>query len=102
GRMVDPMHARSDEHTTGPRFDGGWDARVGVLEDRQAAGEPLVEDDRERRDAEERDAGEFCHVRYHCLDWVETKRRGVVDVEVGVVHAVNGPEHWHDVQETML
>jgi len=100
--MVDPMHVGSDEDPAETNLDRWRTTSVGVLEDRHARGERLVDEDSEGGQAEYCDRGERRAIRQQRLNGMETEGRGVVEVHVGVMHPVNGPEHRHRVEGTVL
>jgi len=100
--MVDPMHGGSDEDAPEPRFDGGGDLGIGMLEDRDAARNATVQQHTKRRQAAHSDGNQHGRVCEYRLDGVEAQAGGVVEVDVGVVDPVNRPKEWDGMENAVL
>ena len=100
--VVHAVHVRRDDQPSQHAVDPRRQPHVGVIEHRSCVEEDLEDQHRYRRRAKRRNDGELDHHRQHDLDRMKPRSRRHIELEIGVVHAMQPPKGWHRMEEHML
>ena len=101
-RMVDPVHVRRHEDAPERGIDPTGQAKVRVIEHGADVQEDLERHDRHRGGAEDDDERDLEGGGDQALQGVEAKPGGGVERGVGVVDAMEPPEHGHVMHQDVL
>ena len=96
------MHLRRDHEPARDRVEPRRQRHVAVVEHRRGVEQHLEDQHRERRHAERHDRRHLDRQREHDFERMEAHAGGHVDIEIGVVHAVQPPQHRHVMEDDML
>ena len=100
-RVVDAVHVGRDDEPAQRAVDQRQ-AHVAVVEHRGGVEQHLEDQHGNRRRAERDDHGQLDHHREQDLDGVEAQPGGDVEVEIGVMHAVQPPQQRHGMEQHVL
>ena len=100
--MVHAVHVRRDDEPAQHAVERLRQAHIAVVEHRGGVEQHLEDQHRHGGRAERGDDAELDAHRQQDLDRVEARAGRHVEVEIGVVHAVQPPERRHGVEQHVL
>ena len=83
-------------------IDGRWNAKIAVIEHGRGVEQHLEHQDCDGRRSDGPDHRELDDHRQENFHRMKAQPGGDVEFEVGVVHAMQTPQHWHRVKEDVL
>ena len=100
--MVDPVHVRRDQDPAQHPVEPRRQAQIAVVEHRGAVEHDLEDDDGHGRRADDDHRRELQQDRQDDLDGMEPGPGGDVEIEIGMMHAMQPPQRRHGVEHDML
>ena len=100
--VVDAVHVGRHHEPADQGVDGRGHAHIRVIEHRGGVEQDLENQHGQRRRADCRHHGELDQNGEHDLDRMEAHAGRHIDVEIGVVHAMQPPQHRHGVEQHVL
>jgi len=91
-RVVNAMHVGRDHEPAQKSVQRGGDEDVAVVEHGGRIEQNLKKEDTRRRRADRRNRGKFNHERQEDFDGVKARAGGDIDIEIGMVHAMEPPQ----------
>ena len=100
--VVHPMHVGRHHQPTQQAVERGRHRHIGMIEGRGRVQHHLEQQHRHHRNAERDHDRDLDSHGNQNLERMEAPAGGDVDVEIGVVHAVQPPQHRHFVEQDVL
>ena len=100
--MVDPVHVQGDDYPAQDPGQAEQNAHVTVVEHRGSVQQPLEDQHRDGGRSEHGNHGELSPHREQDLDGVKAQPRGDIELQVGMVHAMQAPEDGDRMEQHML